>query len=995
MFGLPLLLLLSCAPSEGEFARARVISSMDETIGGPKALAQPGDIIMENDHFRIAITAATRQQLPDRESVRSSIGPSLFGGSLIDADLQWNDPRFKNGFGRDQFAELFPTVNMNVVAPAADVGIEILEDGSNGRAVVRVDSEAVPFLTMLQGLWALVKQPDTRITHDYIVEAGVPWVTMNTVVHYGWDGEGDQPDYEPAGYHDDPFPIIDWAIETGTVLGDFYLSGGSVDVFAPGIGFDEDGAVFQRMKAGDNTFLEPFEFPFIAGVGDGVSYGIASSEGQLFVPLFTASQTVAMAAARDGDGTADRFPDGTSLNYERYFFIGHGDVASIVDQFVEARGIPSGRVSGFVVEQFTGDSVSGAQVFVYEKGATTPWSQFEADVHPEDTNGDGSFTGLLPVGDWELLVHDSGRQNSDRIPITITEDGDINVQLVAPRSGALSFDVVDETGRWVPSKVSIYRVDGPGRRDPVLGDGFVGSSPEFVVFPMYGEGTVELPPGLYQAIATRGIEYEIDVSETFEIRASKAYYKEFQVVRSVETDGWISADFHVHSIPSFDSGVTRANRVRTMVCEGVEFFASTDHDYLTDFGPTVDDLGMEEWVQTAVGTEVTTLEVGHFLGFPMMADHLGDAGGAIDWTDMTPDEILAELESYGTEAGFEAVTFVGHPRDGLLGYFDQYGWDPYTGQIATPSLSLINPLLAPNNLSWSFDAIELLNGKRMELIRTPTQPELDGFGADPEGTDVYDLIARTLDEQEDLENGVYRLGYGVEGQVDDWFTLLNQGLNFTALGNSDTHGISSVESGCPRNFVVSETDDPAFIDDQAIATAVKNFEVVASYGPFVRMWVDDNPIGSTFVPDDGELEIAVEVQAPSWIAVDRIELYENGKLIDVAEVARPDGPLHVIENFVANPSQDSWYVAIVIGNGDLAPVFTPVEIPYVELQVIISEALGGVDSVSSLLSPAIPVPREYEVHPFALTNPVWADLDGGGFQPPGVASWLLPPVASE
>ena len=55
------------------------------------------------------------------------------------------------------------------------------------------------------------------------------------------------------------------AIETGAIFGDFYLQGGSVDVFAPGIGFDEDGAVFDAFVDGRNLFTDPFAYPYLAG----------------------------------------------------------------------------------------------------------------------------------------------------------------------------------------------------------------------------------------------------------------------------------------------------------------------------------------------------------------------------------------------------------------------------------------------------------------------------------------------------------------------------------------------------------------------------------------------------------------------------------------------------------------------------------------------------------------------------------------------------------
>lgn len=994
---LPSLLLMlaaagssACKQQDPDFARATVIESLSETIGGEKAIAMPGDILLENQSTRVAILAT-----------RNSMGPGRFGGSIVDADLQRTQPEYLHGHGLDQFAEMFTTVNMNVPMPTEPEDVFILQDGSDGGpAIVRVVAPAEPFLTLLSALWLVVLAPEFHLVTDYIAEPGVPWIRIRTTAVVNWDGTGElENDGEPVDYSDDNLPIIDWAIETGLALGDFYLSGGSVDVFGPGMGFDEDGAVFEAMQRGENTFTDPFRFDFVAGVGDGVSYGIAPVQGSAFIPLFTASQTVVVGGGLEGDGTSARFPANSAFMYERLFFVGEGDVGSLVDQYVEAREVPYGEVSGHVLD-VTGQPVSGASVFVFKPGADAPWSQWETDVSVDDTNLDGSFGGRLPVGQWELLVHRRGAPDGERVPIVVDAGEAVEVALPAYRGGMLTLSVRDEVGRLVPSKVSIFRADGEPLRNPTLGDGFVGGAPnppEMVLFPMYGEGEAELPAGTYYAVASRGIEYEIDISEDFVVDETRSQHLDLQVVRSVETEGWVSADLHVHAAPSHDSGVALADRVRTMVCEGVEFFASTDHDFITDYAPTVELLGLEEWVETAVGNEVTTIEVGHFLGFPLKHDFTVEAGGALDWTDETPGEIVDALRD---QSDGDAFVFVGHPRDGILGYFDEYGFDPYAGSpsdpepvVNIPTIAFTNDLIKEEHVTWDFDGLELLNGKRSELFRTPTQDELDRF-ADGEEIGVYSFFERTMEEQQDLIRGDARLGYGIEGQIDDWFSLLNLGYRYTALGNSDTHGWTGTESGCPRNFVMSDTDDPAFIDDQAIADAVREHRVVASYGPFVRMFVDGEPIGSDVTASGDTVELELEVQAPTWMQVDRIELYGNGTLIKEWALQQPQDDSLVYHG--VGPIEldgDTWLVAIVMGQGDLRPLFTPVEIPYVDLQMVVTEALVGVPAVGDFLEPAAPIPRENPVHPFALTNPIWVDVDGGGFDAPGLPDWLEAPEA--
>lgn len=1002
--------LTSCTPRAEDFARARVIAALDEAIGGPKAAARTGDIILENQHLRVAILASTR---PDG-TVRNSLGPALFGGTLADADLQRNDPRFSGGQGRDQFAELFATTSLNVTQPIEAGDVRIVSDGTDGgEAIVRVEGEATPFLSLLSALWAITDVPDMRMVTDYIAEPGVPWLRMRTAVRVGPSANvTDFGDVFPAAQtmtaHEAPFPLIERAIEDGLIAGDFFLVGGSVQVFAPGMGFDEDGLVFRAGEQGQNSFEDPFQFPWLVGVGDGVSYGIMAAEGDLFVPLFTSSQTTVVGGSVQGDVSADdRFRDGDTFSYERYFFVGHGDAGSVYDQILTLNDVPRGTVGGTVVESGTGAPLSGVDVFVYPPGGDYPINQWRTDVRLDDLIADGSFAGTLPAGSWELLVHQAGRPDSPRIPIEVAVDAELAIPLTAPRPGQLTFRLTDETGEPIPGKVTFYRTDGPSHRRPELGDGFVAGSPDAVVFPLYGRGEVALPDGEYEAVASRGLEYEIDRHGPFRIDASRSHHLDFVVEKSVQSEGWVSADFHVHSAPSHDSGVSLVDRVRTMVCEGVEFFSSTDHDVITDFAPTVEQLGLEPWVQTAVGVETTTVEIGHFLSFPLEADFQAESGGALDWTGRTPFDIQTTLRQQGRAAGYEPLVFVGHPRAGILGYFDQYGVSAYGGRpgrggipgdprVDRPTLGFTNPLLASANASFEFDAMEIMGTKEMYRIRTPTQPELDRHAdylqtGDPaDEVSMAEILTRSDEEQAALFAGTMTLGYGRNGQLDDWFTMLNLGYRFTALANSDTHSTTTTEAGCPRNYVLIGTDEPSYIDDQEMADAVRAGRVIASYGPFIQLSVDGAIIGDELVSDAETLTAAVDVQAPTWMDVDRVELYENGTMIHSWEV-QGDAPARFQDSIEVRPTRDSWYVAIAVGDGSLAPVFTPVERPIIDLQAVVVEALAGVEAVGTFLDPAVPIPEVYPITPFAVTNPIWVDREGDGFDAPGVPEWMTEP----
>jgi hypothetical protein len=863
---------------------------------------------------------------------------------------------------------------------------------------------------MLWALWGPVDMPEMWITHDYIAEPGVPWIKMKSTVSFA---ESATPviDGAPMEYPFGGLDVVVDGLERGVLGGDFFLSGGSLDVFAPGIGFDEDGAVFEATEAGRNIFAEPFEFPFIACVGDGVSYGIVPSQGSAYVPLFTASQTVVVGAKVSGASPpAPRFGADEAFTYERTFVVGHGDVASIVDSWIDLNELPHGTVRGVVVEAGTRQAMSKVDVFVYKRGESVPFSQFRTDVRPDDTELDGGFSGRLPVGEWELMFHAAGRPDSARVPVKVEEGGEVVVLLEAPRPGVVTFTIRDETGGAVPAKLTVFREDKgrPSTRQPLLGDGFIAGDPEFVLFADTGSGELMLPPGDYTVVASRGLEYEVDVSEVFTVGADRASHLDLAVLRSIDTEGWVSADLHVHSAPSHDSGVTLPDRVRTMACEGVEFFAATDHDFITDMAPVIEELGLEDWVKSAPGVETTTIEQGHFLAFPLAKDWLGDNGGAFDWSGKPPQTIIDGLRSQGAAAGYDPVVFIAHPRDGILGYLDQYGFDPFAGTpgapvFATSTFYVFAGAVIENNVNdavyatLDVDAFELFTSKRLDTHRTPTQPEVDVYQGDGQ-TDAEAVIGwaeRTMEEQQALTDDVYRLSPDLQGTVDDWFSLLNLGYRHTAIANSDTHGLTSTEAGCPRNWVMSPTDDPGFIDEQELATAVKQHRVVASYGPFVRMWVEGADIGSE-VQKDGAVDIRLEVQAPSWVDVDRVELYENGTLVGEWELTFDGSNMRFNEEIQREPLADAWYVAVVMGDESLAPVFTEVEIPYVPLDEAVTGALGRLALFQSPLFADLLVtvsyPKKYQVFPYAITNPVWVDVDGGGWTPPGLPTWLRPAV---
>jgi len=1059
-------MLSSCEP-EHQLTAAYRIENLNQWVGGPAANAVEGDFLLENEHLRIGVLS-TRCAFEDQDAGDqcSSPGPGLFGGSLVDLDLRRSDSIQDMGGGQDRFTELFDALNLDIMETQS---VEILSDGSDGSpAIVRAQGPSGDFISYLGLVGAVLNLPRTWHITDYILNPGEPYLRIRTTAIIREDDAEYTPD-DPCGWQQgadglpcDQFrvepvyegiPLLDAMVSGGSLqFGDFFMAGGDVDIFVPGMGFHEEKEVSDAYVNGVNTLVEPFTFPYIAASGDEVSYAMGTG-GTLSAPLFMSSITAVFGAVHIAPigvkGQTLHPQPGTAFTYERYMTVGEGDVGSAFDRLQQAfvdEGFQTapGRVDGNVQEEGTFKPLSRIEVLVYrDTGAERDalglppkedlYSHWQTD-RGQDPTPDGSFGGLLPEGDYLLVAKEPGRGPSQPQAISVESGQAVTVGILAPRTGILEFEVVDERGRSLPAKISLRPVGADGAINrPDLGDPYLPEGYTKVAFAPYGRSRLNLAPVAYDVVVSRGVEYSLwnSIQEGYpggiQVQAGGAARIEVILEREVDTTGFISADLHVHAAPSPDSGVPLDTRIVTMACEGVEFLAGTDHDVITDYRPVIEDLGLDAWIQAAVGIESTTIEVGHYLGFPLTMDYSKPLGGAFDWTNKTPQDLIDTMRAHGAHDPAETVVFVGHPRDGILGYFDQFGLDPFEGSLlrphAAPSFAtLANPVLSTpeEHFTMDFDGFEVLNGKRFELIRTPTQEEVicqrsysDGEPLEgcEDGVSIYSMLERSMDEQlalEDLSQPFF-LTRDMQGQIDDWFSLLNLGYRHTVLGNSDTHGLTKTESGCPRNFVLSPVDEPELIDEREVARAVQNHGVVASYGPLLNFTLDGAPIGSELSSADGTATLSIEVQAPRWMRVDRIEVYENARLIheitgdalDPGSVVKYRGDLEVAPTGDDGLPRDAWYVVIALGDQDLGPLFTPVSIPRLELAEVVTEAIGGIDlgsfGVDAFVGAPPAFPRTFPVIPYAVANPIWLDVDGDRngdgqvFEPLGaIPSWFRP-----
>ncbi|HVZ87387.1 MAG TPA: CehA/McbA family metallohydrolase [Polyangia bacterium] len=186
----------------------------------------------------------------------------------------------------------------------------------------------------------------------------------------------------------------------------------------------------------------------------------------------------------------------------------------------------------------------------------------------------------------------------------------------------------------------------------------------------------------------------------------------------------------------------------------------------------------------------------------------------------------------------------------------------------------------------------------------------------------------------------------VDRTVDDWFALLNHGHLVTATGNSDTHHLTFNIGGYPRNYVKLREDRPAQADAKEVANAVRFHHTFLTTGPFVSLLVNGGAIGDLVPARGGKAHAEVTVQAAPWVSVSRVTLYLNGQEAKRWAVPAGTAPLRFKESLDLTTPRDGYVVVRVDGEQPMTPV------------------VGD--------------GKTFTAYPFALTNPVFLDVDGDG-----------------
>jgi hypothetical protein len=196
----------------------------------------------------------------------------------------------------------------------------------------------------------------------------------------------------------------------------------------------------------------------------------------------------------------------------------------------------------------------------------------------------------------------------------------------------------------------------------------------------------------------------------------------------------------------------------------------------------------------------------------------------------------------------------------------------------------------------------------------------------------------------------------------NWMQLLNQGRRIPGVVNTDAH-YNFHGSGWLRNYIKSPTDDPAAIKTLDVVHAAEKGNLVMSTGPFMEVSLRSISGNSTSAgPGDaialegGKATLQVRVQCPNWFDVDRVQVFVNGRAAEGL-------------NFTRRSHPDRFATAVMKFDQEIPLTLKS------DAHVIVA-AIGEKSKLGPVMGP-----DHAEDPPVAVSNPIYVDVDGGGFRP--------------
>lgn len=428
-------------------ARAGVVRSPAELIGGISAKGAVGDIKVYNEHIAVLIGQPGLAR-----------GYNPYGGSILDADIV----RPVGTPGESAFGEVIVTVDLFILDGAST---EVLNDGRDGEAArVRVVGKVaeMPILSALFSELFGAEPYELEWRVDYILEPGAHQLRCEYEVF--------NPGRRP--------------VDVGLTAGAFIFD--SAQAFVEGYGF--------KPPATEGTGA------YYGASADHVSYLYGGADTRL--NIVASGSGIVFSAL--GEGFTIRARERIAYTH---FLVVAEDIAQAQVRWREAIGEEAGvELKGRVVDA-AGVAGGGARVHVLDQAGAGNRDYLTRTV----ADADGQFAVTVPKGAYRLIAVTDALTQSAALTIDASADMVTTDLVVATAGVIEYLIKDDEdrklpvklsirpVGANPPSIPSSYGEVG-------LRYGLTRT-----VFAHRGEGQVGLPPGTYDVFVSRGSEYEMEV----------------------------------------------------------------------------------------------------------------------------------------------------------------------------------------------------------------------------------------------------------------------------------------------------------------------------------------------------------------------------------------------------------------------------------------------------------------------------------------------------
>jgi hypothetical protein len=168
-------------------------------------------------------------------------------------------------------------------------------------------------------------------------------------------------------------------------------------------------------------------------------------------------------------------------------------------------------------------------------------------------------------------------------------------------------------------------------------------------------------------------------------------------------------------------------------------------------------------------------------------------------------------------------------------------------------------------------------------------------------------------------------------------------------------------------YFPSASDKPEEIDYKEISRHARDGRSYLTTGPFLQVETEDGVQPGGEARAKGSIKLKVKVQCTDWIDIDRVQVLVNGRQEPKLNFTRKAQPK-------------------MFGDG-VVKFEQTIEVPLTEDSHLIVVAMGE----NFTLSTGYGTSTQAKIRPCAYHNPIFVDVDGGGFKPNGdLLGWPLP-----